>query len=133
MFFAMPYFKWFESALSSSITVFINVANWKFLHEKIAGAKTLYRFHNKAIKKKKIYQNYHSNKPWMIREIHNRNVDIIKVGLSLSTKLLLFIFNGRSLKMMKNALFFFILKGLLVFKIFKFLSWLFWSCTKTAW
>ena len=35
------------------------------------------------------------------------------------------------LKMMKNA-FYFILKTLLVLKIFKFLSWLFWSCWKNS-
>ena len=36
------------------------------------------------------------------------------------------------LKMMKNA-FYFILKALFVFKIFKFLSWLFGPVEKTIW
>ena len=36
------------------------------------------------------------------------------------------------LKMMKND-FYFILKALFVLKIFKLLSWIFWSCRKTAW
>ena len=36
------------------------------------------------------------------------------------------------LKRMKKV-FHFTLKGLFFFKIFKFLSWLFWSCIKTAW
>ena len=36
-------------------------------------------------------------------------------------------FNGMPLEMMKND-FYFMLKALLVFKIFKFLSSLFWSC-----
>ena len=36
------------------------------------------------------------------------------------------------LKMMKNA-FHFTLKSLFVLKIFKFLSWLLWTCIKTAW
>ena len=36
------------------------------------------------------------------------------------------------LKIMKNA-FYFTSKALFILKIFNFLSWLFWSCSKTAW
>ena len=44
-----------------------------------------------------------------------------KVGLSPSKKICVISFNESHLKMMKNA-FYFILKALYVFKIFKFLS-----------
>ena len=43
-----------------------------------------------------------------------------------------FCFIEGPLKMMKNA-FYFILKALFVFKIFKFLAWLFGHVEKTAW
>ena len=50
-----------------------------------------------------------------------------------SQKKFLFIcFNDSLSKMMKNS-FYFILKALFVFKIFKFLSWLFRDVEKTAW
>ena len=54
----------------------------------------------------------------------------LKVELSPSKKNFFICFNLS--KMMKNA-FYFILKGLFVLKIFKFLYWLFTHVEKTAW
>ena len=55
-----------------------------------------------------------------------------KFGLSPSKKNYVICFIESCLKMMKND-FYFILKALLVFKIFKFLSWLLDHVGKTAW
>ena len=59
---------------------------------------------------------------------------IVKRGSHLPIKFLFgFIcFNERLLKIMENACYF-MLKAVFILKIFKFLSWLFWSCRKTAW
>ena len=54
-----------------------------------------------------------------------------KVGFSPSKKICFICFIESPLKMMKNA-FYFTLKALFVFKIFKFLSWLFGHVEKTA-
>ena len=56
----------------------------------------------------------------------------IKVGLSLSKKICAICVIESSLKMIKNA-FYFILKASFVFKIFKFLSWLFGHVEKMDW
>ena len=56
---------------------------------------------------------------------------VLKVGLSPSNFFFI-CFKDSILRMMKNA-FYFILKGLFVLKIFKFLSWLFTHVEKTAW
>ena len=56
----------------------------------------------------------------------------LKIGLLPSEKNFLICFNDRPWKMMKNA-FYFILKALLVLKVFKFLSWIFGHLEKTAW
>ena len=53
----------------------------------------------------------------------------IKAGLPPSKKNSFVYFNESPLKIMINA-FYFILKAVFVFKIFKFLSWLFWSCKR---
>ena len=55
----------------------------------------------------------------------------IKVGLSPSKKICVIFLIESPLKMMKNA-FYFILKALFVFKLFKFLSRLFGHVGKTA-
>ena len=55
-----------------------------------------------------------------------------KVGLLPSKKIYVICFIESPLRMMKNA-FYFILKALIVLKIFKFLSWSFGHVEKTAW
>ena len=57
---------------------------------------------------------------------------LFKVGLSSSPQKFFICFNDSPSKTMKNT-FYFILKGLFVLKIFKFLSWLFGHVEKTAW
>ena len=56
-------------------------------------------------------------------------INNVKVKLSPSKKICFICFNESLLKIMENA-FYFILKALFVFKIFKFLPWFFWSCRK---
>ena len=60
------------------------------------------------------------------------SVVTFKVGLSPSKKNYVNCFIESPLQMMKNV-FYFILKAYFVFKIFKFLSWLFRNVEKTAW
>ena len=55
-----------------------------------------------------------------------------KIGLSPSKKMCVICLTESPLRMMKNT-FYFILKALLVLKIFKFLSWLFGHVGKMAW
>ena len=55
-----------------------------------------------------------------------------KVGLSPSKKICVISLMESPLKMIRNT-FYFILKGLFVLKIFKFLSWLFGHVEKAAW
>ena len=57
---------------------------------------------------------------------------VFKVGLSPSKKICVICFIESSFKRIKNA-FNLILKALSLFKIFKFLSWLFGDVEKTAW
>ena len=56
----------------------------------------------------------------------------LKVGLSPFKKILFICFNDSPSKMKKNT-FYFILKALLVVKIFPYLSWLFGHAEKAAW
>ena len=56
---------------------------------------------------------------------------MFKVGLSTSKKKFI-CFNDSPLKMMKNA-FYLMWIALFIFKIFKFMSWLFEHVGKTAW
>ena len=55
----------------------------------------------------------------------------LKVGLSPSKNFFVICFSAALLKMIKNP-FYFILKALFVLKIFKLLSWLFWSHRKNG-
>ena len=55
-----------------------------------------------------------------------------KAGILPPKNLGVFCFNEIPLEMMRIA-FYFNLKPLFVFKILKFLFWLFWSCRKTTW
>ena len=57
---------------------------------------------------------------------------VLKSDSCVPKKVCFICFNNSPLKVMKNA-FYFILKPLFVLKTFKFLSWLIWSCGKTAW
>ena len=57
---------------------------------------------------------------------------LLKLDSHLPKKFCFICFTESPLKMMKNA-FYFILKALLVLKVFKFLSWLFAHVEKTAW
>ena len=57
-------------------------------------------------------------------------INLLKVRFALLEKMFI-CFNESPLKMMKNA-FYFILKALFVFKISKFLSWLFGPVEKMA-
>ena len=60
------------------------------------------------------------------------NVTLLKSDSPLPKKSFFICFNDCTSKMIKNA-FYFILKDLFVFKIFKFLSWLFGHEEKMAW
>ena len=65
------------------------------------------------------------------RHFHFAELDL-KVGLSPSKKFIFICFSESPLKMMKNA-FYFILKALMVLKIFKFLSWHLGHVEGTVW
>ena len=67
-----------------------------------------------------------------ITELKNQWNEIIKVGLSPSKKNCVVSFIESPLKIMKNV-FYLILKVDFVFKIFKFLSWLFGHVEKMPW
>ena len=69
----------------------------------------------------------------LLKNEKDESKELLKLGLSPSKKKKCFIcFNDSPSKAMKNA-FYFILKALLVLKIFKFLSWFFGHVVKTAW
>ena len=56
-------------------------------------------------------------------------LNLLKIGLSSSKKVIFVRFNDRPLKMMKNV-FYFMLKALLFLEIYTFLSWLFGNVDK---
>ena len=57
---------------------------------------------------------------------------MVKVELLTSKKVCFIYYNEITLRMMKNT-FYFILKGVYVLRIFKYLSWLFNYVEKAAW
>ena len=69
---------------------------------------------------------------WVKTLKEKKDKTVLKVGLSPCKKSFFICFSDSSSKMMKNA-FYFILKALLVLKIFRFLSPLFGHVEKAAW
>ena len=74
---------------------------------------------------------YIVNIGWPVCDVINFKSSL-KVGHWPSKKVGFICFKESALKMMNNA-FYFIVKALVVLKIFTFLSWLSWLCRKMAW